>query len=136
MKILSVSTAKRCEFVDITARVADAVRAEGVRDGLAVVYVPHTTAGMTINENADPDVVRDMLAGLERFVPTDGDYRHFEGNSAAHIKASLMGASQTVPVKDGRLQLGRWQGVYLTEFDGPRNRSVFVMTADASAKIG
>lgn len=112
-------------FVDITAQVAAAVRAGGLKDGLCHIFVAHTTAGITINENADPDVIGDMLAGLGKMVPVMA-YRHSEGNSPAHIKASLVGASVTVPVADGRLYLGTWQGIYLGEFDGPRRRTVCV----------
>lgn len=117
-------------FVDITAKVAAALRSAGVRTGLCLVFVPHTTAGITINENADPDVVTDMLAGLDSMVPQLA-YRHGEGNSPAHIKASLLGSSVTVPVRDGRLYLGTWQGIYLCEFDGPRRRTVAVTSMAA-----
>jgi secondary thiamine-phosphate synthase enzyme len=112
-------------FVDITAQVAAVVKAGGVKEGLCHVFVAHTTAGVTINENADPDVIGDMLAGLNRMVP-DLPYRHSEGNSPAHIKASLLGAAVTVPLTGGRLYLGTWQGIYLGEFDGPRRRTVCV----------
>lgn len=98
----------------------------GLRDGVVTVFIPHTTCGVTINENADPDVVTDMLAALERMVPWQANYRHGEGNSAAHLKASLMGFSAQVLVAGGRLQLGTWQGIYLCEFDGPRTREVWV----------
>jgi len=121
-----VRTRTRTEFIDITSSVIDAVRSSGVADGTCTVYVPHTTAGVTINENADPSVVRDMLAHLEHLVPAAGAYTHAEGNSDSHIKASLMGASATVPVADGRPLLGRWQGIYFCEFDGPRTRSCTV----------
>jgi secondary thiamine-phosphate synthase enzyme len=97
-----------------------------VRNGAALVYCPHTTAGLTINENADPDVVRDMHDVLGRLVPCDAGYRHCEGNADSHVKASLMGSSVTIPVMDGQLQLGTWQGIYLCEFDGPRSRNVIV----------
>ncbi len=112
-------------FVDITGQVAAIVRAGGVAEGVCHVYVPHTTAGVTINENADPDVTADMLAGLDRLVP-QLPYRHAEGNSPAHIKASLLGAAATVPVTGGALYLGTWQAIYLGEFDGPRRRTVCV----------
>lgn len=112
-------------FVDITGKVAAIVRAAGVTEGVCHVYVPHTTAGVTINENADPDVTADMLAGLARLVP-QLPYRHAEGNSPAHIKASLLGATATVPVTGGALFLGTWQAIYLGEFDGPRKRTVCV----------
>jgi secondary thiamine-phosphate synthase enzyme len=112
-------------FVNISRRVAEAVKAAGVRDGICQVFVPHTTAGITINENADPDVVTDMLDGLRHMVPSLA-YRHSEGNSPAHIKASLLGSSVTAPVAGGKLYLGTWQGIYLCEFDGPRRRTVCV----------
>ncbi len=112
-------------FVDITAQVAAIVRTGGVGEGICHVFVPHTTAGVTINENADPDVVADMLAGLDKLVPSL-PYRHAEGNSPAHIKASLLGAAATVPVTGGGLVLGTWQAIYLGEFDGPRRRTVCV----------
>ena len=113
-------------MVDITGEVQSALRAAGLQDGVCVVFVPHTTAGVTINENADPDVVRDILATLARVVPEHGQYTHSEGNSDAHVKASLMGFSVEVVVEDGRLQLGTWQGIYFCEFDGPRTRQVWV----------
>ncbi len=121
-----IQTTKPQQFINITHRVTDEVRNSDVRDGIAVVYVPHTTAGVTINENADPDVVRDMIAALDKTYPVNGDYLHYEGNSHAHIKASLMGSSCTVLIQDGRLQLGTWQGIYFCEFDGPRNREFYV----------
>ncbi|MDP2182540.1 MAG: secondary thiamine-phosphate synthase enzyme YjbQ [Actinomycetota bacterium] len=126
MKRLQVSTARREQFVDITSAVAAAVAEAGAADGWALAYCPHTTAGITINENADPDVVRDLLAALERMVPREAGYSHREGNADAHVKASLMGSSATVPVTGAALALGRWQGIYLCEFDGPRTRNVFV----------
>ncbi|PWR69614.1 secondary thiamine-phosphate synthase enzyme YjbQ [Methanospirillum lacunae] len=123
---VEISTRSRTEFVDITNKVSDELKKTGVLNGTCNVYMPHTTAGLTINENADPDVTRDLLAGLTRLVPVRGDYRHAEGNSDAHIKASLMGFSLMVPVIDGHLALGTWQGIYFCEFDGPRNRQVLV----------
>lgn len=121
----TVSSRTRNQFVEITDLVAQAVAESKVKDGICVVYVPHTTAGVTIQENADPDVVRDMLLWLERQVPKDQPgFRHAEGNSDSHIKASLMGSSATVFVENGRLVLGTWQGIYLCEFDGPRSRTV------------
>ncbi len=119
-------TGKRSEFMDITSPVAEAVRASGIADGICTVYVPHTTAGATINENADPSVVRDVIAHLDHLVPADGAYTHAEGNSDSHIKAGLMGSSVAVPVQRGRLALGTWQGIYFCEFDGPRTRSYIV----------
>ena len=126
MKQFSVHTSRRAQFVDVTRQVQAAVEGLELRDGAVTVFVPHTTAGVTINEHADPDVVTDLAAALDRMVPWDGPYAHSEGNSAAHIKASLMGSSVRVLVSGGRLQLGTWQGVFLCEFDGPRNREVWV----------
>jgi secondary thiamine-phosphate synthase enzyme len=124
---LEVRTRRPQELVDVTAPVRDALRAAGVRDGIAVVYCPHTTAGVTIQENADPDVQTDLLLALEQAVPdrpARGVYRHAEGNSPAHVKASLVGSSATVIVDEGELVLGTWQGIYLCEFDGPRARKL------------
>ncbi len=123
---LRIETGTRTQFLDITTEVARAVREAGLSNGTVVVFVPHTTAGMTINEHADPDVVADLIAALERLVPWKSRYAHAEGNSAAHIKASLIGSSVTVPVGGGRLLLGTWQGIFLAEFDGPRSRRVLV----------
>ncbi|HUW31311.1 MAG TPA: secondary thiamine-phosphate synthase enzyme YjbQ [Planctomycetota bacterium] len=133
MHQFSVKTHSRVELVDITDRVRSELRRSTVRDGACLVFVPHTTAGVTINENADPDVVRDIIAHLEKLVPANGNYRHSEGNSDAHIKASLMGFSLLVPVEAGQLALGRWQGIYLCEFDGPRTRKVYVSAASYAA---
>jgi secondary thiamine-phosphate synthase enzyme len=122
-----VPTRERDQMVGVTERVSQAVREAGVRDGSVIVYVPHTTAGITINENADPDVVHDMLKQLDQMVPwSQPFYRHAEGNSASHVKASMMGSSVTVLISDGRLVLGTWQGVWFCEFDGPRTRQVHV----------
>ena len=126
MTTIPVQTRRHAEFVDITRQIQEAVRKAGLRDGVVRAHVPHTTAGITINENADPDVVTDMLAALDRMVPWSAGYRHAEGNAAAHVKASLMGFSVAIPVEDGRLRLGTWQAVYFCEFDGPRNRSVWL----------
>lgn len=123
---LEVRSNRRAEMIDITDRVQEAVQRAGVEDGVCHVFVPHTTAGLTINENADPTVVQDILTTLERLVPWEGSYRHAEGNSAAHVKASLMGSSLTVLVEKGNLQLGTWQGIFFCEFDGPRRRRVWV----------
>ncbi|WDC83665.1 secondary thiamine-phosphate synthase enzyme YjbQ [Caloramator sp. mosi_1] len=122
----SLKTSKMEEFINITSFIREAVSKSGVKNGLAVVFVPHTTAGVTINENADPDVVRDMLVTLDKVYPIKGDYWHIEGNSHAHIKASLMGSSCSIIVEDGNLKLGTWQGVYFCEFDGPRTRKFYV----------
>jgi secondary thiamine-phosphate synthase enzyme len=129
MITLTVKTGRRTEFADITAEVQAAVVALGVKDGAVTVFVPHTTAGITINENADPDVTADITSALEKLVPWRGDYAHGEGNSAAHVKASLMGSSARVLVEGSRLKLGTWQAIYLCEFDGPRTRSVWVGAA-------
>lgn len=124
----SVRTRLREECVPITRLVQGILKEEDMRDGWCVVYVPHTTAGVTIQENADPDVIEDLLSGLDRLVPQHALYKHGEGNSPAHIKASLVGSSVTVFVEEGRLLLGTWQGIFLCEFDGPRNRKVWVKT--------
>ncbi|MGI6567011.1 MAG: YjbQ family protein [Firmicutes bacterium] len=126
MKRITVRTRSRSDFVDITSLVAQEVRAGSIEAGVCTLFVPHTTAGITVNENTDPDVVRDMEEALEKAVPWQGDYRHAEGNSAAHIKASLMGFSLQIPIAGGRLCLGTWQGIYLCEFDGPRTREVWI----------
>ncbi len=127
-----VATPQHACMVDITREVERAVDEGGIGDGLATVYIPHTTAGVTINENADPDVAHDILAALDKAVPWNaGYYHHGEGNSAAHVKASLMGSSVVVLVEDGRLVLGTWQGIYFCEFDGPRQRRVQVMVVPA-----
>jgi secondary thiamine-phosphate synthase enzyme len=122
-----VRTRERNQFVEITDRVRQVLEQNGMRQGTCVVYCPHTTAAITINENADPDVVHDMLLWLSRAVPKDqAGFRHGEGNSDSHIKASLVGSSATVLIEDGDLVLGRWQGIYFCEFDGPRQRMVHV----------
>jgi secondary thiamine-phosphate synthase enzyme len=123
---LTLSTRARSEIQDLTPMVEQAVRQSGVQEGLCTIYVPHTTAGVIINENYDPDVKRDILATLGKLVPIHGDYQHSEGNSDAHVKASLVGTSVTLPVGEGRLMLGVWQGVLFCEFDGPRTRHVIV----------
>jgi secondary thiamine-phosphate synthase enzyme len=131
---LDVPTRSRCELVEITGLVRSAVERAGLRDGAVLVYSPHTTAAVTVQENADPDVRTDLLLALENAVPdapARGSYRHAEGNSPAHVKTSLVGASQLVPVDGGALALGTWQGVYLCEFDGPRTRHVLVRTLSA-----
>jgi len=127
MNELIVHTHRRDELVDITADVQRVVARCGIQDGVCTVFAPHTTAGITINENADPDVVADILQALDQAVPWDAPhYRHSEGNSAAHVKSSLLGHSVQVPVRGGRLQLGTWQAIYFCEFDGPRTRKVWV----------
>ena len=126
MESIEVSTSSRTEFIDITSRVEAVVKRSGLNEGAVLVYVPHTTAGVTINENADPDVTRDVLMELNKVIPFDDGYAHVEGNSAAHIKSSLVGCSVLVPVREGQLVLGTWQGIYFCEFDGPRSRRCHV----------
>ena len=122
-----VRTPRRDAMIDITSQVAAAVREAGIQDGTVTVYVPHTTAGVTINGNADPDVPHDILAALDQAVPwRQGFYQHGEGNSAAHVKSSMVGCSAVVPVAGGRMMLGTWQAVFFCEFDGPRARHVIV----------
>lgn len=114
-------------FIDITNMIVEDISNSNIKDGIAIVYCPHTTAGITINENADPDVVKDLVYGFEKVYPTnDSSYKHFEGNSHSHLKSSTVGASQTLIIDNGELILGRWQDVYFCEFDGPRERTFFV----------
>ena len=126
MTQLSVSTHDRTEFLDITDQVQKALDDLDINNGSVTVFIPHTTAGITINENADPDLIIDLRASLEGLVPLHAGYKHDEGDSAAHVKASLMGSSVHVPVESGSLQLGTWQAIYFCEFDGPRTRKVWV----------
>jgi secondary thiamine-phosphate synthase enzyme len=126
MQTLSVKTDRRTQLVDVTAQVQKAVAASNVADGVCYLYVPHTTAAITINECADPDVARDVEGAIDRLIPIAGPYRHSEGNSDSHVKAILVGASQTVFVHGGKLALGRWQGIFFCEFDGPRDRKLHV----------
>jgi secondary thiamine-phosphate synthase enzyme len=126
MQSFSVRTNQHSQFVDITRSIQSSISDLGFRDGTVTVFVPHTTAGITINENADPEVIADLEAALERAVPWQAGYRHLEGNAAAHVKASIMGSSVHLIVEGGRLQLGTWQGVYFCEFDGPRSRNVWL----------
>lgn len=121
-----VRSSKQTELIDITRPVQEAVQKTGVGDGICIIFIPHTTAAITINENADPSVSQDMIMELNKMVPFEDRYRHREGNSPAHIKASLIGASQAVFVESGNLVLGTWQGIFFCEFDGPRNRKVYV----------
>jgi secondary thiamine-phosphate synthase enzyme len=129
MITLHVKTQRRTQMVDITGEVEKAVRESGVVSGVCHLYVPHTTAGIAINEHADPDVARDLETAFDGLVPRQGPYRHSEGNSDSHIKSVLTGTSQSVFIQGGKLVLGRWQGIFLCEFDGPRERSVFVKIA-------
>jgi secondary thiamine-phosphate synthase enzyme len=126
MNEIRVSTRSRTELVDISGEVQKAVADSGVQDGVCHVYVPHTTAGVTINENADPSVREDILKELNKVVPFQDNYKHLEGNAAAHIKATIVGSSETILVQGGRLLLGTWQGIFFCEFDGPRSRRVLV----------
>jgi secondary thiamine-phosphate synthase enzyme len=121
---IPVKTHSRTELVEITGEVQAAIREAGIRDGLCMIFVPHTTAAVTINENADPTVKDDILKVIDKVIPWDDGYRHLEGNSAAHIKSTLVGASELVAIAGGKLQLGTWQGIFFCEFDGPRRRTV------------
>jgi len=126
MQTLKVKTDRRMQLVDVTAQVQKAVAASGVESGICYLYVPHTTAAIAINECADPDVARDVEGALDRLIPKTGPYRHSEGNSDSHVKAVLVGASQIIFVQGGKLGLGRWQGIFFCEFDGPRERRLDV----------
>ncbi len=126
MHTLSVTTTRRVEFVDITEEVENLVRKEGVKEGICVIFCPHTTAGLTINENADPSVQKDIIDHLARIIPYGAGYTHSEGNADSHIKSSLVGDTLNVIVHKGTLILGRWQGIYFCEFDGPRHRKVYI----------
>lgn len=128
MRVLSIAveSRQRTELIDVTQRVANALRETGLRSGALLVFATHTTAGVTINENADPSVRRDLLMALERLVPRSLPFAHLEGNSDAHVKAGLIGSSVVVPVVEGELRLGTWQGIYFCEFDGPRRRRLLV----------
>jgi secondary thiamine-phosphate synthase enzyme len=132
--VLTVNTRSQTELVDITAEVGRMVAKSGVRQGLCMVYVPHTTAGVTINESADPSVRADLLMVLNQMVPWKADYRHMEGNSPAHVKSTLVGTSQTVAIENGTLVLGTWQGIFFCEFDGPRQRSVHLRILEGRFK--
>ena len=128
MEEITVKTSRKVEMIDITGEVNRRIKKSSIREGICLIYCPHTTAGLTINENADPNVVRDILNGLDRLIPEDCSYLHAEGNSPAHIKSSIVGCSQTVIISSGKLSLGTWQSVFFCEFDGPRTRSVWVKT--------
>jgi secondary thiamine-phosphate synthase enzyme len=124
LKTFSVSTSSRNEFIDITSLIQEHIKKSGIKDGVCILHVPHTTAALTINENADPSVQDDILRQLSSVIPENGHYRHSEGNSDAHIKASLFGPSLTLLIEKGRIVLGTWQGIYFCEFDGPRRRNL------------
>ena len=123
---IPVRTSSHTQMLDITRQVQQAVTESGVSDGICIIFVPHTTAVVTINENADPDVQTDFMKEINKIVPWEDGYLHMEGNAAAHLKASMMGFSETVIIKDGRLVLGTWQGIYFLEYDGARNRKVII----------
>jgi secondary thiamine-phosphate synthase enzyme len=126
IQTVQVKSSRRTDFIDITHSVREVTRKSGVSEGICLIFVPHTTAAVTINENADPSVTRDILIMLNKLIPSEDDYRHLEGNSPAHIKSSLLGCSETVLVESGKLVLGTWQGIFFCEFDGPRSRKVYV----------
>jgi secondary thiamine-phosphate synthase enzyme len=126
METFHVKTSAKTDFIDVTESVQEAVRKSGVKEGICFIYIPHTTAAITINENADPAVPKDILMEFNKIVPFQDRYQHLEGNSPAHIKASLMGPSLSVFVESGKLVLGTWQGIFFCEFDGPRSRQVYV----------
>jgi len=127
MQTLTVRSSQRVQLIDITSEVAQVVRESGLDEGICLVFVPHTTAAVTINENADPSVGRDLLMKLNQLVPRDDAYTHSEGNSDAHVKSTLVGCSEVIPVRNGELVLGTWQGIYFCEFDGPRQRRCIVV---------
>ncbi len=126
VEIININTTKRTQLIDITSQVSETVRKSNIKDGVCVVYVPHTTAAVTINENADPNVREDIINIINHIVPWQYDYKHLEGNSPAHIKATLIGPSVTIFIENTNLSLGTWQGVFFCEFDGPRSRRVLV----------
>lgn len=126
MDEVSVKTSSHTQFIDITSKVSEILQKTRIKEGMCTVFTPHTTAGITINENADPDVPRDIIKEMEKVIPLNDGYAHIEGNSAAHIKSSLFGCSETVIIRNGTLMLGTWQSVFFCEFDGPRNRKVWI----------
>ncbi len=132
---ISVVTEKREHFINITSRIKKIIAAENFGSGICNIYIPHTTAGVTINEAADPDVVRDILYKLDSLIPQNENYHHLEGNSSAHIKTLFTGTSLSVPVSEGRLLLGTWQGIYFCEYDGPRNRSAVIALVSSDAAL-
>ncbi len=127
---ISVRSRKRCEMIDITSKINSVLREQQIADATITVFTPHTTAAITINENADPDVARDMLYGLAKLIPADPQFKHAEGNSDAHLKSSLVGVSETLIVEGGQLLLGTWQGIYFCEFDGPRTRRILLKRSE------
>lgn len=131
MRIIEVKTQAKEELIDITARVREEVFSSNIKSGICCVYIPHTTAGVTINENADPSVMEDILMTLRKIVPDSLPYRHSEGNSPAHVKACLVGTSTNILIEEAQLSLGTWQGVFFCEFDGPRSRRVFIKTSSS-----
>jgi secondary thiamine-phosphate synthase enzyme len=134
METCTIKSKSRNEFIDITSRIQEVVSASGIRDGTCLLHVPHTTAGITVNEGADPSVQADILAYLADRVPHRGSYRHLEGNADAHIKSTLVGVSHVLPVEDGRVVLGTWQSIFFCEFDGPRTRRVHIqLTGDTNS---
>ena len=124
-KIL-LKTSERNEFIDITDKITDIIYNSGIENGIAIIYTPHTTAGITINENADPSVRKDIVNFLSKKIPYHGDYKHIEGNADSHIKSSLIGCSETLIIENGKILLGTWQGIFFCEFDGPRRREVWI----------
>ncbi len=133
--ILSVKTSTRTELIDITSQIAQEVKKSGIREGLCMLYVPHTTGAVTINESADPSVRGDVMMVLNQIVPWEANYKHMEGNSPAHVKATLAGASELIAIENGALVLGTWQGIFFCEFDGPRTRKIHVRLMDTKFKI-
>ncbi len=130
LMIITLQTSHHTDMVEITREVQKVVAESGVKDGVCTIFSPHTTAAITINENCDPDVVRDFTMEIDKIVPWEDGYRHFEGNSAAHLKASLIGFSEQVIIENGKLVLGTWQGIYFCEYDGPRHRKVYVKISE------
>lgn len=126
MKSFTITTSKRTQFINLDSYVEQVIQETGIKEGIVCVYVPHTTAGVTINENADPDVLYDIEQTLEKLIPWYGNYKHTEGNAPAHVKASLMGSSIQIIINNGQLVLGTWQSVFFCEFDGPRTRKFYV----------
>lgn len=130
MKTINISTTKRVDLVNITSQVQKVVSESSVDEGMVTVFVPHTTCGITINEGADPDVIRDIKYQLEKLIPYQQGYKHIEGNSDSHIKTCIVGSSENIIIKDGQLLLGTWQSIFLCDFDGPRNRTVYIKIID------